>query len=268
MSEVLHSTPSFAHSLVIPTRSEEELLVRTLEAASHIRRVREFLLWAQGPMQLLLPHQIMVCINYDEEHQVLNLECLRGPMVGSDVVARLCDGPSSLALRIAQYCTEHRQFPTFLQPTAGKSNNYPESIASELIALGLGNALVHGTDMLVSGSSLFVLFGIAGAINERHLFFFDLILPQLHLTTLRVMPSSRLINDARDALALLSEREREILHWLTLGKSNSEIGSYLHLSPLTVKNHLQRIYRKLNVHNRAHAVSRYQSLPGKLRSVA
>ena len=41
-----------------------------------------------------------------------------------------------------------------------------------------------------------------------------------------------------------------------LGKSNYEIGTILGISPLTVKNHVQKILRKLNVQNRTHAVGR------------
>jgi hypothetical protein len=58
---------------------------------------------------------------------------------------------------------------------------------------------------------------------------------------------------------LLTGREKEILHWIAEGKSNADIGGLLHLSPLTVKNHLQRIYQKLKVRNRAHAVSLFKS---------
>jgi transcriptional regulator EpsA len=54
---------------------------------------------------------------------------------------------------------------------------------------------------------------------------------------------------------LLSTREREILQWIALGKTNDEIGSILGLSVYTVKNNVQRIFRKLNVSNRAQAVA-------------
>ena len=40
----------------------------------------------------------------------------------------------------------------------------------------------------------------------------------------------------------------------------SIIGAALGISPLTVKNHTQKIFRKLKVQNRAHAVSRGISL--------
>jgi ATP/maltotriose-dependent transcriptional regulator MalT len=47
---------------------------------------------------------------------------------------------------------------------------------------------------------------------------------------------------------------------VTKGKGNYEIGVILELSTLTVKNHMQRIYKKLNVRNRAQAVSRCHAL--------
>jgi DNA-binding CsgD family transcriptional regulator len=58
----------------------------------------------------------------------------------------------------------------------------------------------------------------------------------------------------------LSEREVEILHWVREGKSNHEIGMVLSISPLTVKNHVQRILKKLQASNRTQAVSKAVSM--------
>jgi len=54
----------------------------------------------------------------------------------------------------------------------------------------------------------------------------------------------------------LSERETQIMAWVAMGKTNSEIGAILNISGFTVKNHMQRIFQKLNVFNRAQAVSK------------
>lgn len=53
----------------------------------------------------------------------------------------------------------------------------------------------------------------------------------------------------------LSERELEVLTVLCEGKSNREIGAALHISPLTVKTHLQSIFQKLSAADRAQAVA-------------
>jgi DNA-binding NarL/FixJ family response regulator len=55
---------------------------------------------------------------------------------------------------------------------------------------------------------------------------------------------------------VVTEREAEILTWVQKGKSNREIGRTLGISPLTVKNHVQKILRKLEVHNRTQAVAK------------
>jgi transcriptional regulator EpsA len=55
----------------------------------------------------------------------------------------------------------------------------------------------------------------------------------------------------------LSDRESEIMVWIAKGKTNGEIGSILNVSEFTVKNHLQRIFKKLCVSNRAQAVAMY-----------
>ena len=50
------------------------------------------------------------------------------------------------------------------------------------------------------------------------------------------------------------------MHWVAAGKTNPEIGAILDLSEFTIKNHLKRIFVKLDVINRAQAVGRFQTL--------
>jgi DNA-binding NarL/FixJ family response regulator len=54
----------------------------------------------------------------------------------------------------------------------------------------------------------------------------------------------------------LSPREAEILLWMAQGKTNSEIGTILDISPATAKKHLEHIYKKLGTENRASATLR------------
>ncbi len=52
----------------------------------------------------------------------------------------------------------------------------------------------------------------------------------------------------------LSTREREILNLLARGLTNLDIGRELFISEKTVRNHVTRIFEKLGVHSRAHAI--------------
>ncbi|HEX5541228.1 MAG TPA: response regulator transcription factor [Micromonospora sp.] len=55
--------------------------------------------------------------------------------------------------------------------------------------------------------------------------------------------------------SVLTEREAQVLRAMADGKSNAEIGRELYLSEDTVKTYARRIFRKLGVRDRAHAVA-------------
>ena len=58
-----------------------------------------------------------------------------------------------------------------------------------------------------------------------------------------------------DAIGLLTARELDVLRYLMAGLSRNELGAMLHVSPNTVRTHVQSILRKLNVHSALRAVA-------------
>jgi DNA-binding NarL/FixJ family response regulator len=65
-----------------------------------------------------------------------------------------------------------------------------------------------------------------------------------------------------ERLALLSEREREILTFLAAGLRDKEIAHQLMISPATVKKHVEHILRKLQVRTRAEATAQLSAERG------
>jgi DNA-binding NarL/FixJ family response regulator len=59
---------------------------------------------------------------------------------------------------------------------------------------------------------------------------------------------------AQEALALLTERERDVLQQVAAGKSNTETAVALNLSVATVKTHVSRLLDKLDCRDRAQLV--------------
>lgn len=55
---------------------------------------------------------------------------------------------------------------------------------------------------------------------------------------------------------LLTQREHEVLRLLHGGADTAAIASALFVSPATVRNHIQSVFRKLHAHSRLEAVSR------------
>ncbi len=57
-----------------------------------------------------------------------------------------------------------------------------------------------------------------------------------------------------DEISPLTAREKEILSFVAKGESNAQIAKKLFVREVTIKTHLNSIYRKLNVDNRVQAV--------------
>ncbi|MDY6898360.1 MAG: response regulator transcription factor [Cyanobacteriota bacterium] len=51
-----------------------------------------------------------------------------------------------------------------------------------------------------------------------------------------------------------TDREKEVLRWLSRGVSNEEISQHLYITSATVKAHLTSIFKKLKVSNRSQAI--------------
>ncbi len=88
-----------------------------------------------------------------------------------------------------------------------------------------------------------------------------------HLRTARALQNARRNAsqappvDEKQIQAMLSQRfqltgrEVEVLHWVSCGKTNRDIGDILGLSPRTVNKHLEHVYVKLGVETRTAAAA-------------
>lgn len=61
--------------------------------------------------------------------------------------------------------------------------------------------------------------------------------------------------DHKPQAKALSAREHECLVWVSRGKSSSDIGTILSLSPRTVDSYLEKVCAKLRVRTRIEAVA-------------
>ena len=68
------------------------------------------------------------------------------------------------------------------------------------------------------------------------------------------------LNDAAIRSLGLTPRECEVLELLASGQSNKEMARELAISPNTVKTHLARVYEKLDVERRVHAIEKARFL--------
>jgi transcriptional regulator EpsA len=243
--------------VVILSSQEQEYLLRVIESGVRVASLHGFFLWTQGQLQALLPHRMLIAMRFAPGGNLQRIECMHGAVLDPAALTLLTGARDGLAPRIGRHCLQGGRLPALgdFGSDGARALLDPalEPFRTELRRAGFDTLLVHGTGQLADGASVFVLFGLAPAPGARHAYFLELLLPHLHLALMRLPLAP---GDALAPVRALSTREAEIMAWLREGKSNGEMGQILGISALTVKNHLQRIYRLLGVSNRAHALAR------------
>ena len=111
-----------------------------------------------------------------------------------------------------------------------------------------------------------------GRITDRQLALLDAARPWLELyedrrELARQVAAIRSAPQDQRGASRLSARERQVLDRLADGSSNQDIADALHISPGTVRKHLENIYAKLEVTSRTAALARTgrTSVPGYAR---
>jgi DNA-binding NarL/FixJ family response regulator len=80
------------------------------------------------------------------------------------------------------------------------------------------------------------------------------LLPTLHETVYRIVGALDEHDRLTENFATLTEREREVVRWLRLGRTNAQIASQIGMSENTIKHYVTGIFEKLDVCNRAQLV--------------
>lgn len=247
---------------IILTEREMEYLFRIIDSSTTVFLRHQFFLWAQGEVQSLLPHGMMVCVIDEGSGQPVIIEKFSRTSMDEAKFSELCQPYGGTVFRVMAAWNAGKSQPLLLCPHDPGNITY-KSFAKNLQGENLENIAAHGmVDTNGQTRSLYVFTKIPGKLTERHAYFLELLLPYIHTALTRVLLRERNPESVVEGKSkrLITERETEILRYVQMGKSNDQIGDALSISPLTVKNHIQKILRKLNVNNRAHAVAKAMAL--------
>ena len=236
-----------------------------------MRRHIEIFLWLNGELQKFLPHEILVVAWGDFASQKLHFDVISAiPGVRTQFFRE--DELAPLARNLHSAWIARGSSPFTIENEEGfwadASNLRPPLRALK----SMRSAVIHGfQDARVNSSYLYfclssLCWDHPAAVRST----MEYVLPHLDVALRRLAPFlgesipsgpiSRLDAVSAPQQSVipdlgLSAREKEVMHWVRNGKTNQEIGQILCISSFTVKNHLQRVYRKLDVLNRAQAVA-------------
>jgi transcriptional regulator EpsA len=251
-----------------PAGDPVEAIVRAAESALTVRRRYQFFVWTQSYLSRLIPHQLAVCGSYDRGLRELVFDVFNGVSLEPLLMDALADARSPLMQALQDSWLDARG-----RPAAIAAAELPAAtlgaVRDALLAAPFPTLLVHGVSRPQRPreiESFFVFAAQDGAALAAQAARLELLLPHVHGAWQRVQAVERDVGGLGAAhpqaikVGGVTQREREILGWLREGKSNQQIAEQLGISALTVKNHVQKILRKLGAANRAQAVAQAMTL--------
>ena len=258
----------------LPSLSHDDLqkfhrvVTRSVEVRSHF----DALVWLQGDMQHYLPHAILIAAWGNFQSGALNHDII-SPLVGVRSHNSCPDAIKPMLLQMFKRWVEFGSKPFGINAGVGgfilDSTEKGSQVSDAMKKMCC--AMVHGIkDERGNQDCLYMAFGDAEPFSQNQRSAMAMVVPHIDATLRQValMPHQTQLlpvpNSPKEPIqtleSCLSEREEEILQWVALGKTNPEIGSILYISSFTVKNHLNNIFKKLNVSNRAQAVGKVTTL--------
>jgi DNA-binding NarL/FixJ family response regulator len=143
------------------------------------------------------------------------------------------------------WCTpKAKQLLSELFPANGdEAAGLPPNVVRQLTGLRHQGGLAGARSLIEVGGRKMELAFLSSTGPDELLF---------RLTETSTVPDEQLL---QHTLALTT-RESQVLLWISRGKSNREIGAILDISPRTVNKHLEQVFVKLGVENRAAAAAR------------
>ncbi len=249
---------------------DRDQLLDVIQKSMAIRKHIDFFLWLQQEVRYFLPHDVLIAawgdfargpISYDIASSIPGIRTQT--IIDGSYIDPLITGLYEKWIGYGQQGYELRNVDVFSMP-GGQS--LLQSSIGELASMR--SVVVHGIhDRRSNDDCLFVFLDQSPAVQLDQTVL-GLLLPHIDAALRRVeslQPSeppplpAPVISISKHVANDISFREEEIMTWVGQGKSNEEIGMILGISPNTVKNHLKKIFQKLNVSTRAQAVAKYMA---------
>lgn len=267
-------------------------LVQTAEASLGVKEHMDLLHWLQGDVQRFLPHEVLIAGWGDFEKGDVRFDVVSAvPHLRTETLYALGDAnrPAAEACMNNFQATDFTEcgvvpflvrmhsrwravdFTPVIALRKGENNGMDficrrcDREAAEFLRT-IRSCVIHGVhDRRQKLECIYVFLSTDELPDPLFLRNLSFLLPYVDHSLRRVshlpiqvaspQPAKAAAEEPEEPVAL-SQREIEIMEWVRIGKTNFEIGVILNLSAFTVKNHLQRIYKKVGTSGRAHTVTK------------
>ncbi len=270
MNTVITSPVQHSESWPMALTDEQRIVfMEVIEESLRLSNRTHLFNWLQRGFQFLLAHEVIIIAVRGADRATYDYEYLTSSRYFADKqfdsVLNEGDGLVNEAFnkwaKLGVPLFYHTDIP------AQQHHHFAvEQVSKErMLAAELKSFVVHGIGGEHNRVATMVMFGrLNAAVSPQTAHLLELLMPHLHCAIVKVTASRQhalLANSSRNhRVKPLSKREIEVIEWLQAGKTNWEIGNIMQVSPLTIKNHVQNILRKLDVENRSQAASKAMKL--------
>lgn len=250
---------------------DANLFIELFESSLRLNQREHFFSWLQGLFQYLLPHEVLICAYRSSIEEPFSYEKFVSTRYFKDEQFAQVVDPDNGLLSKVMASWQKVQHPILLADDLelGDFGIYSTPYhlrKGAMQSLELKNAAAHGITCANGDILSFFMFARVDSqpLSTRHAYLLELFVPHFHVILTRLMASRQNIpmslnmfrnklHKQKSSKARVTSREQDILKWMQAGKTNHEIAQILEISPLTVKNHVHNILKKLGVENRSNA---------------
>ena len=247
-----------------------ELVNEVLEVRDAIALRR----WLDNSLKPFIPHDLMMVAWGDFHLGVIHSDVFVGPS-SQDLPPQLNTSLTPLLVGLFDRWTANGRKPFALNvsatepatPAWGTTAQPVEWLADQK------SCMVHGvSDQRGKHDYLYVFFSAHPKRRRDETNAIKVLLPYLDVAFRQVSPPEPAKPDAAKVAVdiplepdildttQLGPRELQIMQLVMVGSSNEDISSTLDISSFTLKNHMQKIFMKLDVFNRAQAITTFKNL--------
>jgi DNA-binding CsgD family transcriptional regulator len=224
-----------------------------LDSAATIRTVEDFKAWTKQHVRPVLPHGALVSGLGHLHAGGVSLDYLVAVDYPIEQIEANRNRAGAIETPILRrWLTEQR--PVYFDggnPWPGMQGVWLDSFER----YQLRNVLAHAVlDVDRCFGTYHSFFRLPGTPSEQQMETLHRVVPVLHQVLRQLIERVNSTDDFAVRIARMTEREREVLRWLRLGKTNAEIAELTGLSESTVKHYLTRLFDELGVSNRAQLV--------------
>jgi DNA-binding CsgD family transcriptional regulator len=240
-----------------------DAFLRGVEAAHGIASPQQLFVWLRLHLHRFIPHDLALCwADAGREAGGPGVRVLNCVPLPDALTSGLANPTARIWHVLAERWAQGGERAS-LMPLDGLDDD----LAVHLERAGFSQVMVHAVRLgPLQRADLVIAFlrqvPVDLVVADQALTALELWMPYLHFAFVRAEESAlrRPAGRLQDGAArLLTARELQVLTAVRDAKANAQIGLLLGISPLTVKNHLRSIQKKLGAHNRAHAVAEAMS---------